>query len=84
MTCTQSCKQRRSRRRSSPLNFSLPAWASSICLTGQYTSAPVANPPPLANKGMWAPDQLRPPLECSVLPVRSVELLHHIKQAGEH
>ena len=33
---------------------------------------------------MWAPDQLRPLLECSVLPVRSVELLHQIEQAGEH
>ena len=45
---------------------------------------PVATPPPLANKGMWALDQLRPLLECSVLPVRSVELRHPIKQAGEH
>ena len=67
-----------------PLKFSLLAWASSICLAGQYTPAPVANPPPLANKGMWTPDQLRPLLECSVLPVRSVELLHQIEQAGEH
>ena len=33
---------------------------------------------------MWPPDQLRPLLECSVLPVRNVELLHHIEQAGEH
>ena len=67
-----------------PLKFGLLAWASSICLVGQYTSAPVATPPPLANKGMWAPDQLRPLLECSVLPVCSVELLHQIEQAGEH
>ena len=67
-----------------PLKFGLLAWASSIRLAGQYTSAPVATPPPLANKGMWAPDQLRPLLDCSVLPVRSVELLHHIEQAGEH
>ena len=67
-----------------PLKFGLQAWASSICLAGQYTSAPVATPPPLANKGMWAPDQLRPLLECSVPPVRSVELLHQIKQAREH
>ena len=67
-----------------PLKFGLLAWASSICLSGQYTSAPVGSPAPLANKGMWAPDQLRPLLECSVLPVRSVELLHQIEQAGEH
>ena len=67
-----------------PLKFGLLAWASSVCLTGQYTPAPVATPPPLANKGMWTPDQLRPLLECSVLPVRSVELLHQIEQAGEH
>ena len=67
-----------------PFKFGLLAWASSICLTGQYTPAPVATPPPLANKGMWTPDQLRPLLECSVLPVRSVELLHQIEQAGEH
>ena len=33
---------------------------------------------------MWTPEQLRPLLECSVLPIRSVELLHHIKQASEH
>ena len=66
-----------------PLKFGLLAWASSICLTGQYTPAPVAAPP-LANKGMWTPDQLRPLLECSVLPIRSVELLHQIDQAGEH
>ena len=66
------------------LKFSLLAWASSICLFGQYTSVPVASPPPLANKGMWAPDQLRPLLECLVLPVRSAELLHQIEQAGEH
>ena len=33
---------------------------------------------------MWPPDQLRPLLECSILPVRSVELLHQIEQAGEH
>ena len=67
-----------------PLKFGLLAWASSVCLTGQYTPAPVATPPPLANKGMWTPDQLRPLLECSVLPVRSGELLHQIEQAGEH
>ena len=67
-----------------PQKFSLLAWASSICLCGLYTSAPVASPPALANKGMWAPDQLRPLLECSVLPVRSVVLLHQIEQAGEH
>ena len=67
-----------------PLKFGLLVWASSICLAGQYTSAPVATPPPLANKGMWAPNQLRPLLECLVLPVRSVELLHQIEQAGEH
>ena len=67
-----------------PLKFGLLAWASSICLTGQYTPAPVATPPALANKGMWTPDQLRPLLECAVLPIRSVELLHHIEQAGEH
>ena len=41
-------------------------------------------PPALANKGMWTPMQLRPLLECSVLPIRSVELLHQIEQAGEH
>ena len=67
-----------------PLKFGLLAWASFVCLTGQYTPAPVATPPPLANKGMWTPDQLRPPLECSVLPVRSGELLHQMEQAGEH
>ena len=33
---------------------------------------------------MFTPDQLRPLLECSVLPVRSGELLHQIEQAGEH
>ena len=33
---------------------------------------------------MWTPDQLRPLLECSVLPVRSAELLHQTEQAGEH
>ena len=38
-----------------PLKFGLLAWASSICLTGQYTPAPVATPPPLTNKGMWTP-----------------------------
>ena len=57
------------------LTFGLLAWGSSICLSGQYTSAPVASCPPLTNKGMWPPDQLRPLLECSVLPVRSAELL---------
>ena len=67
-----------------PLKFGLLAWASSICLTGQYTMAPVATPPALANRGMWAPDQLRPLLEGSVLPIRSVELLHQVEQAGEH
>ena len=67
-----------------PLKFSLLVWASSICLARQYTWAPVANPPSLANKGMWAPDQLRMLLECSVLPVRSGELLHQIEQVGEH
>ena len=67
-----------------PLNLGLLAWASSICLLGQYTPAPVATSPPLANKGMWTPAQLRPLLECSVLPVRTVELLHQIEQAGEH
>ena len=67
-----------------PLKFGLLAWASSICLIGQYTPAPVPTPPALANKGMWTPEQLRPLLECSVLPIRSVELLHHIEQAGEH
>ena len=41
-------------------------------------------PPPLTNKGMWAPAQLRPLLESSVPPVRSEELLHQIEQAGEH
>ena len=66
-----------------PLKFGLLAWASSICLAGWYTWAPVATPPLLANKGMWAPDQLRPLLECSVLPVRNVELLHQIEQAGD-
>ena len=67
-----------------PLKFGLLAWASSVCLTGEYTPVPVATPPPLANKGMWTPDQLRPLLECSVLPVRSGELLHQIEQAGKH
>ena len=67
-----------------PLKFGLLAWASCICLSGQLTSVPVASPPPLVNKGMWPPDQLCPLLECSVLPVRSVELLHEIVQAGEH
>ena len=67
-----------------PLKFGLLAWASSICLSGQLTSVLVASPPPLVNKGMWPPDQLRPLLECSVLPVRSVELLHQIEQAREH
>ena len=56
----------------------------SICVTGQYTPAPAATPPALANKGMWTPDQLRPLLECAVLPIRSVELLHQIEHAGEH
>ena len=64
-----------------PLKFALLAWASSICLTGQYTPAPVPTPPALANK---APEQLRPLLECSVLSIRSVELQHQIEQAGEH
>ena len=67
-----------------PLKFGLMAWASSMCLSGQFTWAPVASLPPLANKGMWAPNQLRPLLECSVLPVRSVEVLHQIEQAGVH
>ena len=67
-----------------PLKFGLLAWASSVCLTRQYTPAPVPTPPALANKGMWSPEQLRPLLECSVLPIRSVELLHQIEQAGEH
>ena len=67
-----------------PLKFGLLAWASSIRLLGQFTAAPFASTPPLVNKGMWPPDQLRPLLECSVLPVRSVELLHQIEQAGEH
>ena len=67
-----------------PLKFGLLAWASSVCIVGQYTQAPVTTPPPLANKGMWAHDQLRLLLECSVLPVRSGELLHQIVQAGEH
>ena len=67
-----------------PLKFGLLAWASSVCLTGQYTPAPIATPPPLANKSMCTPDQLRPLLECSVLPVRNGELLHQIEQAGEH
>ena len=67
-----------------PLKFGLLAWASFVCLTGQYTPAPVPTPPALANKGMWTPEQLRPLLECSVLPIRSVELLHQIEQAGEH
>ena len=49
-----------------PLKFGLLAWASSVCLSGQFMWAPVASPPPLANKGMWTPDQLRPLLECSV------------------
>ena len=61
-----------------PLKFGLLAWASSICLSGQLTSIPVASPPPLVNKGMWPPDQLHPLLECSILPVCSVELLHQI------
>ena len=42
-----------------------------------------STPPALANNGMWTPEQLRPLLECSVLPIRSVELLHQIEQAGE-
>ena len=67
-----------------PLKFGLLAWASSVCLAGQYTPAPVPTPPALANKGMWTPEQVRPLLECSVLPIRSVELLHQIEQAGEH
>ena len=67
-----------------PLKFGLLAWASSVCLTGQYTPAPVPTPLALANTGIWTPEQLRPLLECSVLPIRSVELLHQIEQAGEH
>ena len=67
-----------------PLKFGLLAWASSICLSGQLTLVLVASPPPLVNKGMWPLDQPRPLLECSILPVRSVELLHQIEQAGEH
>ena len=67
-----------------PMKFGLLAWASSVCLTGQYTPAPVPTPPALANKGMWAPEQLRLLLKCSVLPICSVELLHQIEQAGEH
>ena len=35
-----------------PLKFGLVAWASSMCLAGQYKSTPVATPPPFANKGM--------------------------------
>ena len=54
----------------------LPHWA--------VHAGPGRHSPPLANKGMWTPDQLRPLLECSVPPVRSGELLHHIEQAGEH
>ena len=50
----------------------------------QCTPALVSTPPALANKGMWIPKQLRPLLECSVLPICSVELLHQIEQAGEH
>ena len=67
-----------------PLMFGLLAWLSSICLTGQYTPAPVSTPPALTNKGLWTPEQLRPLLKCSVLPIRSVELLHQIEQASEH
>ena len=54
----------------------LPRWAVHV--------GPGRHSPPLANKGMWGPDQLRPLPECSVLPVCSVELLHQIEQAGEH
>ena len=67
-----------------PLKFGLLSRASSICLSGQLTPALVASPPAMINKGMWPRDQLRPLLECSVLPVGSVELLHQIVQAGEH
>ena len=67
-----------------PLKLGLLAWASSICLSGQFTLFPVASPPPLVKKGMSPPDQLRPLLECSVLPVRGVEPLHQIEQAGRH
>ena len=87
MTCMQSCKQPRSQRADLvPLKLGLLAWASSVSLIGQYTPAPVATPPPppLAHKGIWTHDQLRPLLECSVLPVRSGELLHQIELAGEH
>ena len=35
-------------------------------------------------QGHVDPDQLRPLLQCSFLPVRSGELLHQIEQAGEH
>ena len=38
-----------------PLKFGLLAWASSVCLTGLYTPAPVPTPPALTNKGMWTP-----------------------------
>ena len=67
-----------------PQQPGLLAWASSICLSGQCKSAPVATPPLLVNQGIWPPDQLRLLLQCSVLPVHSVELLHQIEQAGEH
>ena len=67
-----------------PLKFGLLPWSSSICLSGQLTSVPVASPPPVVNTGMWPPDQLRPLLECSIVPLRRVELLHQIEQAGEH
>ena len=67
-----------------PLKFGLLAWASSIRLSEQFTSAPVASPPLVVNKGMWSLDEMRLLLECPVLPVRSVELPHHIEQDGEH
>ena len=66
------------------LKFGVLARASSICLTAQCTPAPVPTPPALANTGMWTPEQLWPLLECSVLLIRSVELLHQMEQTGEH
>ena len=38
-----------------PLKFGLLAWASSVCLAGQYTSAPVATPPSPRQQGHVGP-----------------------------
>ena len=61
-----------------PLKFGLLAWASSGCPLEAAHVSPRRHPPLLDNKGMWPPQELRPLLECSVLPDRCVKPLHQI------